>query len=236
MANEKQAEQITIEQVANEKELPEEHKEEVTEVTNMDAVRMNIANIDNAFASMDSFKSCYMIGKYFAQSSLVPQAYQNKPMDCAIAVDIANRMGVSPMFVMQNLYVVRGVPNWSGQACMGIIRSCGRFENVKPVYIGNPDDETWGCYISAIDKATGQEIKGTEITMKMAKSEGWLSNTKWKNMPQQMLAYRAATFFARIYAPNELMGFRTEGEPEDAMAKPPVTRGVDPFKEAEKNV
>ena len=54
--------------------------------------------------------------------------------------------------------------------------------------------------------------------MKMAAAEGWMSNTKWKNMPEQMLFYRAAAFFARMYCPSELLGAIVEGEPEDIEA------------------
>lgn len=59
------------------------------------------------FADSQSFQKIFDIGKMFATSQLVPQNYQGKPMDCTIAVDMANRMGVSPMMVMQNLYVVK---------------------------------------------------------------------------------------------------------------------------------
>ena len=151
----------------------------------------------------------------FASSSLVPVAYQNKPMDCTIAVDMANRMGVSPMMVMQNLYVVKGKPSWSGQACMRMINASPKFKNAKPVYFGEKGTDSRGCRIEAIETETGNLIQGTEVTIKMAKEEGWLSNTKWKNMPEQMLAYRAAAFFARIYIPNALMGVVVEGEVED---------------------
>ena len=45
------------------------------------------------FATIENFKEIFDIGKMFASSTLVPQAYQGKPMDCTIAVDMANRMG-----------------------------------------------------------------------------------------------------------------------------------------------
>lgn len=50
--------------------------------------------IANPFSDSDSFKKIFDIGKMFASSTLVPQSYQGKPMDCTIAVDMANRMGV----------------------------------------------------------------------------------------------------------------------------------------------
>ena len=53
--------------------------------------------------------------------------------------------------------------------------------------------------------------------MQMAKDEGWSTKngSKWKTMPEQMLRYRSASFFGRIYAPEILMGFKTTDEVED---------------------
>lgn len=173
------------------------------------------------FATIENFKEIFDIGKMFASSTLVPQAYQGKPMDCTIAVDMANRMGVSPMMVMQNLYVVQGKPQWSGQACMSLINASGKYRNVRPVYFGEKGTDDRGCRIEAVCIDTGDVISGTDITIKMAKDEGWYgkAGSKWKTMPEQMLAYRAATFFARIYIPNSLMGVYVEGESED-ISKP----------------
>lgn len=192
--------------------------------------------ISTPFSNVENFKNIFDIGKMFASSQLVPQNYQGKAMDCTIAVDMANRMGVSPMMVMQNLYVVKGKPQWSGQACMSLIRGSGEFKNVRPVYTGEKNTDSWGCYIRAEDKVTGEIVKGTEITIAMAKAEGWYSKpdkygketSKWQTMPEQMLAYRAAAFFARVYVPNSLMGVSVEGEVED-IAKTDTIIPDDPF-------
>lgn len=183
--------------------------------------------VSTPFSSIENFKEIYDIGKMFASSQLVPQNYQGKPMDCTIAVDMANRMGISPMMVMQNLYVVKGKPQWSGQACMSLIRGTNEFKNVRPVYTGERNTDSWGCYIRAEDKTTGEIVRGTEVTIAMAKAEGWYSKpdkygketSKWQTMPEQMLAYRAAAFFSRVYIPNSLMGIAVEGEVED-ISKP----------------
>ena len=52
----------------------------------------------------------------------------------------------------------------------------------------------------------------------MAKNEGWLANSKWKNMPEQMLGYRAAAFFARMHCPEALAGMQTREEVYDVDA------------------
>lgn len=239
MANEVVNEQVELQfDTAQEKpqEKPQEKTKEIVTTNNpAEIAEMNNMEVisgvsQSAFQSMAAFKEAFTLGKYLAMSDLVPATYKGNPTNCAVALDIANRMGVSPMFVMQNLYVVKGIPSWSGQACMSIIRACGRFEGVKPVYTGEVGKESRGCHIEAVDVRTGEKVYGTEINMAMVHGERWDTNSKWKTMPEQMLAYRAATFFARVYCPNELMGFKVEGEAEDI--KPDITRGVDPFAEA----
>lgn len=179
------------------------------------------------FSNLENFKEIYDIGKMFASSSLVPQAYQGKAMDCTIAVDMANRMGISPMMVMQNLYVVKGKPSWSGQACTSLISGSGKFKNVRHVYTGTKGTDVRGCYVEAVRIENGEVVQGTEVTIEMAKMEGWLSNSKWKSMPDQMLAYRASAFFARVHIPNALMGVAVEGEVDDA--KPVLEETSNPF-------
>ena len=182
-----------------------------------------VMELSNPFRNENSFSGLMKIAETFAQTSIVPQAYQGKPGDCMIAVDIANRMGVSPMFVMQNLYVVKGKPSWSGQACMSLIMASPEYQDVHPEYTGERGTNTWGCHIEATSKATGKLVCGPEVTIGIAKAEGWFSKkdkygnetSKWQTMPELMLAYRASAFFARVYIPNALMGYAVDGEAED---------------------
>lgn len=193
-------------------------------------VQQERQEIMSPFADSESFQKLFNIGKMWASSDLVPSAYRGKAMDCTIAVDMANRMGISPMMVMQNLYVVKGNPQWSGQACMSLIKADSQFKNVHHVYTGEKYTDSWGCYVSAIKRSTGEEVRGPEVTIKMVKDEGWYDKpgSKWKTMPELMLVYRAAAFFARIHIPNTLMGCAVEGEIEDIQpAEPP--KAVDAF-------
>lgn len=160
----------------------------------------------------------YKLAQTMCQADIIPLAYKNKPADCMIAIDMASRMGVSPLMVMQSLYVVKGKPSWSGQACMSFIQANPNFKNVAPVYVGEPNTDSRGCYISAERTSDGAEVKGVCVTIAMAKAEGWMANRKWINMPDLMLAYRASSFFARVYCPSVLMGVSVEGEIEDITA------------------
>jgi len=156
--------------------------------------------------------------EFLSQSTLIPEAYRGKGADCLIAIDFANRVGMAPTTVMQNLSIVKGKPSWSGQACFALAELSGKFSGLKHVYTGTKGTENRGCYVTGLRNDDGQRVDGTEVTIAMAKAEGWTSNRKWATMPEQMLAYRAAAFFARVHCPEVLLGLQTAEEIEDVDA------------------
>ena len=159
-----------------------------------------------------------------SQTSIIPATYQGKPQDCFVALEMATRMGVSPLVVMQNMYVVKGKPAWAGQACTMFINSCGKFTGVKHVYTGEKGTDSRGCYVTATRISDGVQVNGVEVTLAMAKAEGWTANTKWRTMPELMLAYRASAFFARVHCPEALMGVQLADEIYDTDANRSATR------------
>ena len=159
-----------------------------------------------------------------SQTSIIPATYQGKPQDCFVALEMATRMGVSPLVVMQNMYVVKGKPAWAGQACTMFINSCGKFTQVKHVYTGEKGTDSRGCYVTATRISDGIQVNGVEVTIAMAKAEGWTANTKWRTMPELMLAYRASAFFARVHCPEALMGVQLADEIYDTDANRSATR------------
>ena len=164
------------------------------------------------------------MAQMISKSNLVPQSYQGKPEDCFLALQFAVRLGMEPLTVMQNLYVVKGKPSWSGQFCMALIRANPAFSNVRLVYTGTKGTDNRGAYVTAIRTSDGSVVDGTEVTIAMAKAEGWISNAKWKSMPEQMLGYRAAAFFARLHCPEALLGIQTSEEVEDVDSTRASTR------------
>lgn len=153
----------------------------------------------------------------YANSQMVPDIYKNKPDNCFVACELAARMNVSPILVMQNLYIVQGKPSWAGQACKALIDGCGKFRDSEYIFIGEQGASDWGCYLQAVSNRTGKTVKGTTVTWQMAVDEDWVNKkgSKWKTMPEQMIKYRAAAFFARTECPEVLMGFRTADEVQD---------------------
>jgi hypothetical protein len=64
----------------------------------------------------------------------------------------------------------------------------------------------------------------------MAKAEGWSTKngSKWLTMPELMLRYRAAAFFARLYAPDITLGMMTAEEVVDIASERDVTPAIIP--------
>ena len=164
----------------------------------------------SVYSSIQSFESAQRIASSLADSALVPNAYRGQTglPNCIVAIEIANRMGMSPFQVMQNLNVIHGRPSWSSQFIIGLIQGCNRFEGFT--YNETPDS----CQCVAALKTTGEQVSGPKITLDMAKREGWTKNTKWSTMPQTMLRYRAASAFGRFHIPDLILGIQSVEENE----------------------
>ena len=164
------------------------------------------------FGSQQSFELAMRQAKCLSASTIVPEIYRgDKGMpNCLIALEMANRIGASPMMVMQNLYIVHGNPGWSSKFLISCLNTCGKFTPLRYEFKGEEGKDTWGCRAYATDK-TGELLYGSWVTIEMAKKEGWYgkSGSKWQTMPELMLQYRAAAFFQRAYAPEISMGMQT---------------------------
>lgn len=156
--------------------------------------------------------------KILASSDLVPEGtYKGKPANCLIALDMAGRMKMSPLNIMQNLYIVKGKPGWSGQFCIAAINGCGRFSPLEFIQLLNEDGSTKGYYAQATSTITGKICTGAPVTWDIVKAEGWYDKpgSKWKTFSDQMFRYRCAAFFARTFCPDVLNGLQTADELRD---------------------
>ena len=150
-----------------------------------------------------------------AASALMPDTFRNNVPNCLIALNLAKRTGFDPLMVAQNLYIVHGRPAFSASFLVACVNACGRFTPLRYKLEGEGD--TRSCVAHCTDRETGEVIEGPPVTMAMAKAEGWYgkAGSKWKTMPELMLRYRAAAFFARTTAPEISMGMMTAEELED---------------------
>lgn len=185
-------------------------------------------SVSVGLTSLQGFELVQRAAKCLAASSLVPKDYQGNVPNCVVALNMAARVGADPLMVMQNLVVVHGRPTWSSQFLIATVNSCGRFSALRYEFFGKQGEDTWGCRAWAIELATGEKLIGTDVTIALAKAEGWYgkNGSKWKTMPQQMLMYRSGSWWTRAYAPELSMGLHTADERQDFIDATPQGDGT----------
>lgn len=186
----------------------------------------NLPTLNVGFTSLQAFELVQRVATMFAKSTIVPQRFQSNIANCAIALEMAHRMGASPLMVMQNLYIVHGNPGWAAKFLIACFNQCGRFTSVKYRMVGTKGKDDWGCIAHSTEIATSELIEGPLITIALAKAEGWYDrkDSKWKTIPEQMLRYRAASWMINTTAPEISMGLKTAEEIGDVFD---AARGVD---------
>lgn len=172
---------------------------------------------DNAWSSSEQMSYLRRTAQLITKGGdMIPAAFrgdQNLPqaMMCA---DLAIKIGVSPVTLAQNMHFVKGKVGYSGKILIMLL-------NTHPKYKGGlkydewEDDRLGSCCLAwTLDRETGEKVKGVIVSMAMAKAEGWMSNKKWQSMPQLMLRYRAASFFASTNCPEKVAGLMSIDEIE----------------------
>lgn len=168
------------------------------------------------FTDMAAFEGAQRVAKMLAASDMVPKQYQNNVANTVLALEVALQTKSSPFFVMQNLNVIQGKPGWNAQFIAALLNASGRFRGGLR-YETDDDDNPTRCRVWAVEAATGERLNGPTVTLEMARKEGWTNRpgSKWQTMPEVMLGYRAVTFFGRRFAPDLLLGMRTDDELDD---------------------
>lgn len=175
------------------------------------------------FFDPEQFATMQRVAKMFAYSELVPEIYKvNIPQgadekaiamaemkamsNCVIALEIASRIGASPLMVMQNLIIIYGRPSWSAKFLISTVNTCGRFEplqfrftekgNLGMVdyvdYVYNPNTrrkdavnkqfdgrkmQNIECVAYTTKKGREQVLESSPVTIEMAIKEGWFTKS-----------------------------------------------------------
>ena len=200
--------------------------------------------------AMSSYADYYQFAQALAASQAIPAAFRENVGDCLIALDLSARLGISPLSVFQNLYIVSGKPAFSAQFCIALVNNSGKFSRiafdegqdghctVKTRERGEWDKaerkykystitksvENLYCEASFTELRTNKTFKSGRIDLRFADQNGWYdkADSKWNVMPRQMLRYRAAALLIRAYAPELVLGLHTLDEIEDSTEEPPT--------------
>ena len=178
------------------------------------------------FSGIAAFDAAQRMAKALCSSTLVPKEYQGQQglANSLIALEIAGRMRLSPLVVMQNMTPIHGRPTWSSKFLIATVNASGRFSPLRFVF--DAKEKPTSCYAVATDKATGEVLEGETITLELARKEGWWSRkdrqgnetSKWQTMTGQMLRYRAAAWWSNVYCPEIALGLITQEEALDIEA------------------
>ena len=183
----------------------------------MNELALQTQSTSLSFGDDAAFAHIQRVAKMFSESQLVPTAFQKNLPNVVVALEMSQRIGASPLMVMQNLNIIHGKPSFGSSFMIATVNACGKFSPLRFAQVGERDTDDWGCYATAKSKVDAAECRGVTVTLGIAKAEGWVSKngSKWKTMPELMLQYRAATWWVRMFAPELLMGFPTVDEAED---------------------
>jgi len=126
--------------------------------------------------SLQAFDHAQRVAKALSSSTMIPKDYQNNIPNTLVALEMAHRIGASPLMVMQNLHIIQGRPSWSSAFIIAALNSSGRFTALKFKATAT------ACQAYATEKATGELLEGPTITIEMANAEGWTNKqgSKWK--------------------------------------------------------
>lgn len=178
------------------------------------------------FGSSDNFMMATQMAKAFAGSTIVPKDYQGHFENGLVAIELATRMKISPLAVMQNLDIIQGRPSWRASFLIGMINGSGKYD-MELQFLEEQDKNGKPFACTCWTEKDGRKVTGIKVDMNMVNAEGWnrKPGSKWVTMPQVMLRYRAASFFARMNCPELTSGLYTTEEVSEFTEIP-----VDPVK------
>lgn len=190
-----------------------------------------VERANSLFFDVARFNHAKNVGEMLAQSSMVPKDFAGSVGNCVIALNLADRIGVDVLMLMQSMFIIHGRPGIEGKLVIALISACGRFSPLEykiedsgkktKKNVSRPDS----CVAFATDLKTGKIVTGPAVTWEMVEAEGWSNDkggngkpmipSKWTTLPDLMFRYRAATLFGRVNCPGAMLGLRTTEEIED---------------------
>ncbi|HEJ0126385.1 TPA: recombinase RecT [Klebsiella aerogenes] len=161
----------------------------------------------------------------------VPQHLAGKPADCLAVTMQAAQWGMNPFAVAQKTHVVNGTLGYEAQLVNAVVSS----SNLLATRLNYRWDGDWSKVNGKSDKSpsltvtVSATLKGEseprELTISMAQA-GVRNSPLWEQDPRQQLAYLCVKRWARLHAPDVLLGVYTPDELQES--QPRVERDITP--------
>lgn len=185
-----------------------------------------------AIFSPEGMNQLVRFAELMAQSkATVPQHLAGKPADCLAVTMQAAQWGMNPFAVAQKTHVVNGTLGYEAQLVNAVVSS----SNLLATRLNYRWDGDWSKVNGKTDKSpsltvtVSAVIKGEsdprELTISMAQA-GVRNSPLWEQDPRQQLAYLCVKRWARLHAPDVLLGVYTPDELQETA--PRVERDITP--------
>lgn len=161
----------------------------------------------------------------------VPAHLAGKPADCLAVTMQAAQWGMNPFAVAQKTHVVNGTLGYEAQLVNAVVSS----SNLLATRLNYKWDGDWSKVSGKTDKSPSLtvtvwatlkgESESRTLTISMAQA-GVRNSPLWEQDPRQQLAYLCVKRWARLHAPDVLLGVYTPDELQEA--QPRVERDITP--------
>jgi len=161
----------------------------------------------------------------------VPAHLAGKPADCLAVTMQAAQWGMNPFAVAQKTHVVNGTLGYEAQLVNAVVSS----SNLLATRLNYRWDGDWSKVNGKTDKSPNLtvtvsavlkgEADARELTISMAQA-GVRNSPLWEQDPRQQLAYLCVKRWARLHAPDVLLGVYTPDELQETA--PRVERDITP--------
>ena len=142
------------------------------------------------------------IANLYAESTLVPEAFRNKPADIFVAVTLGQSVGISPIQSLSEINVIKGKPTMSASLIAAQVRKAGHKLRIE--VDETPGKECATCTIIRRDDPDHPFVSKRDRAW--AQRMGLLNNSNYIKQPATMLKKRAITDCARDACSEALCG------------------------------
>lgn len=185
-----------------------------------------------AIFSPEGMNQLVRFAELMAQSkATVPAHLAGKPSDCLAVTMQAAQWGMNPFAVAQKTHVVNGTLGYEAQLVNAVVSS----SNLLATRLNYRWDGDWSKVSGKTDKSpvltvtVWATLKGEAeprtLTISMQQA-GVRNSPLWEQDPRQQLAYLCVKRWARLHAPDVLLGVYTPDELQET--SPRVERDITP--------
>lgn len=162
---------------------------------------------------------------------LLPERWRGKPKAVYQMVMQARELGIEPIAACRLTYLVHGQPCLKTEAVIGLVNKHGGMASELMFEVkGEFPNKDFGVRCWAISSRSGERLDSIWVTLEMADEQGWTkkAGNKYKGpFAEQMLRYRSAGFWARVFAPEVMMGMYTEQEVREIPDEPKLSPAME---------